>query len=66
MKDVVASLFELWNLMDSSKEEINNFSRITCILGASEAEITEPGFLSMEIIEKVRMLSLYILILVRS
>ncbi|PON31908.1 Microtubule-associated protein, MAP65/Ase1/PRC [Parasponia andersonii] len=52
LKDIVASLSELWNLMDSSREEKNTFSRIAFILGKSESEITERGFLSMEIIEQ--------------
>ncbi|CAL0308418.1 unnamed protein product [Lupinus luteus] len=52
LRDVVAKLFELWNLMDSSKEERNRFLRITSILGSSESEITERGVLSMENIEK--------------
>ncbi|XP_057961252.1 65-kDa microtubule-associated protein 6-like [Malania oleifera] len=53
LKDIVASLFELWNLMDSPKEERSNFLRITSTLGSSESEITEPGALSLEIIEQV-------------
>ena len=53
VKDIVASLFELWNLMDSPKEEKNRFSRITSILKLSETELTEPGVLSTEIIEQV-------------
>ena len=53
LKDVVAKLFELWNLMDSSKEERNSFLRITSIFGSSESEITERGVLSTEMIEKV-------------
>jgi protein regulator of cytokinesis 1 len=53
LKDIVASLYELWNLMDSSKEEMSKFSRITYILGNSEPEITQPGFLSTDIIEQV-------------
>lgn len=53
LKDIVASLFELWNLMDSSKEEMSKFSRITYILGNSEPEITQPGLLSTDIIEQV-------------
>ena len=53
LKDIVASLFELWNLMDSSIEEKINFSRYTSILRTSESEITEPGFLATEIIEQV-------------
>ncbi|BBG94624.1 MAP65/ASE1 microtubule associated protein family protein [Prunus dulcis] len=52
LKDIVASLLELWNLMDSSREERSKFSRITLILGNSEPEITEPGFLSTDIIEQ--------------
>lgn len=53
LKDVVASLFELWNLMDSSKEEMNRFSGITYILGNAEPEITHPGLLSTDVIEQV-------------
>ncbi|KAG8637579.1 hypothetical protein MANES_15G138700v8 [Manihot esculenta] len=52
LKDIVASLFELWNLMDSPKEEKNTFSRITSILASSESEIIEPGVLSTEMIEQ--------------
>ncbi|CAB4265284.1 unnamed protein product [Prunus armeniaca] len=52
LKDIVASLLELWNLMDSSREERSKFSRITFILGNSEPDITEPGFLSTDIIEQ--------------
>lgn len=40
--------------MDSSNEERSNFSRITSVLRSSESDITEPGVLSMELIEQVR------------
>jgi len=53
LKDVVAKLFELWNLMDSSKEDRNCFMGITSIVGMSESEITDRGVLSTEMIEKV-------------
>ena len=53
LKDVMAKLFELWNLMDSSKEERNCFMKITSIVETSESEITERGVLSTEMIEKV-------------
>ncbi|KAJ4959827.1 hypothetical protein NE237_019737 [Protea cynaroides] len=53
LKDFLESLFELWNLMDPSEEEINRFRNITFILGSSEPEITEPGFLSLNVIEQV-------------
>ncbi|CAL5427864.1 unnamed protein product [Camellia sinensis] len=52
LKDIVASLSELWNLMDSTKEEKSNFSTITLMLGSSELEILEPGALSTENIEQ--------------
>ncbi|KAK4842311.1 hypothetical protein QYF36_019525 [Acer negundo] len=52
LKDIATSLFELWNLMDSPKEEKNKFSKVTYILRLSEYEITEPGVLSTEIIEQ--------------
>ncbi|KAL7181066.1 hypothetical protein ACSBR1_040014 [Camellia fascicularis] len=52
LKDIVASLSELWNLMDSTKEEKSNFSRITLMLGSSELEILELGALSTENIEQ--------------
>ncbi|MED6184842.1 hypothetical protein PIB30_051340 [Stylosanthes scabra] len=52
LKDIVAQLFELWNLMDSSNEERNGFLRVTSISGSSESQITERGILSTEMIEK--------------
>lgn len=50
LKDIVASVFELWNLMDSTKEEKRNFTRIISI--SSESEIVEPDSLSIEIIQQ--------------
>lgn len=52
LKDIVASLFELWNLMDSPIQDKKSFSKITSILRLSESEITEPGVLSTEVIEQ--------------
>ncbi|KAJ0038743.1 hypothetical protein Pint_22508 [Pistacia integerrima] len=52
LKSILASLFDLWNLMDSPKEEKNSFSKITSVLRLSESEVTEPGILSTEIIEE--------------
>ncbi|XP_068658464.1 65-kDa microtubule-associated protein 6-like [Aristolochia californica] len=52
LKDIVASLFELWNLMDTSEEEKCQFTKVTRILGLSEQEITYSGVLSTEIIER--------------
>lgn len=52
LKDIVGSLFELWNLMDSPIQDKNNFSKITSVLRLSESEITEPDVLSTEVIEQ--------------
>nr|DAD32351.1 TPA_asm: hypothetical protein HUJ06_011202 [Nelumbo nucifera] len=52
LKDIVASLFELWNLMDSPQEERNLFRKVTFILESPEPEIAESGLLSLEIIDK--------------
>ncbi|KAF2553051.1 hypothetical protein F2Q68_00036120 [Brassica cretica] len=53
LKDVVASLFELWNLMDTPQEERTKFGRVTYVVRSSESNITEPGILSTETIEQV-------------
>ncbi|EFH51358.1 atmap65-6 [Arabidopsis lyrata subsp. lyrata] len=53
VKDVVASLFELWNLMDTPQEERTKFGKVTYVVRSSEATITEPGILSTETIEQV-------------
>ncbi|KAL5995503.1 hypothetical protein ACLOJK_025565 [Asimina triloba] len=53
LKDTVQSLFELWNLLDTSEEERNHFRKVTSIFGTSEQEVTESGVLSREIIEQV-------------
>ncbi|XP_042048796.1 65-kDa microtubule-associated protein 6-like [Salvia splendens] len=53
LKDVSGSLFELWNLMDTSKEDKASLLRITSVLGLSESEIVQPGALSPEIVQQV-------------
>ncbi|KAF3594125.1 hypothetical protein DY000_02024994 [Brassica cretica] len=53
LKDVVASLFELWNLMDTPQEERTKFGRVTYVVRSSESKNTEPGILSTETIEQV-------------
>lgn len=53
LKDVVGSLFELWNLMDTMREERSKLSRIISVLDISESEVVEPGALSLEVIQQV-------------
>ncbi|MFS8018487.1 putative microtubule-associated protein, MAP65/Ase1/PRC1 [Helianthus anomalus] len=52
LKDIVTSLFELWNIMNTTREEKQNFSRVTSIIRVSEAEVVEPGYLSTEVIQQ--------------
>lgn len=53
LKDISASLCELWQIMDSTREEKSCFSRIISLIGLSEAEIVEPAALSLDIIQQV-------------
>ncbi|OMO72559.1 Microtubule-associated protein, MAP65/Ase1/PRC1 [Corchorus olitorius] len=52
LRDTVSALFELWNLMDTPQADKNVFSRAISVLRLSEAEVTEPGVLSIEMIEQ--------------
>ncbi|KAJ0253417.1 65-kDa microtubule-associated protein 7 [Hirschfeldia incana] len=53
LKDVVGSLLELWNLMDTPQEERMRFARVSCVVRSSESDVTEPNILSTETIEQV-------------
>ncbi|MFS8008191.1 putative Ubiquitin-like domain superfamily [Helianthus anomalus] len=47
-------LFELWNIMNTTREEKQHLSTVTSIIQLSKAEVVEPGALSTEIIQQVR------------
>ncbi|KAH0756948.1 hypothetical protein KY290_020441 [Solanum tuberosum] len=53
LKDVAGSLFELWKLMDTTREERRKLSRIISFLDISESKIVEPGALTLEVIQQV-------------
>ncbi|KQJ93072.1 hypothetical protein BRADI_3g02590v3 [Brachypodium distachyon] len=53
LQDLVAAMFELWNLMDTPPEEQSRFQDVACNIAASEEEITEPGALSVGFIANV-------------
>lgn len=53
LKDVAGSLFELWNLMDTTREERRKLSRIISFLDISESKLVEPGALTLEVIQQV-------------
>ncbi|KAJ8565292.1 hypothetical protein K7X08_007868 [Anisodus acutangulus] len=52
LKDVARLLFELCTLMDTTREK-SKLLRITSVLRLSEAEATESGALSLEVIQQV-------------
>lgn len=52
LKDVAASLCELWNLMDSTREDKAKFTRIISVVNSAELDILDPGSLSLEIIQQ--------------
>ncbi|KAG5608501.1 hypothetical protein H5410_019782 [Solanum commersonii] len=53
LKDVAGSLFELWKLMDTMREERRKLSRIISFLDISESKVVEPGALTLEVIQQV-------------
>ncbi|CAL5024265.1 unnamed protein product [Urochloa decumbens] len=53
LQDLVASMLELWHLMDTPAEEQKRFQGVACNIAASEDEITEPGALSTASIRNV-------------
>nr|XP_043632106.1 65-kDa microtubule-associated protein 6-like [Erigeron canadensis]XP_043632112.1 65-kDa microtubule-associated protein 6-like [Erigeron canadensis] len=52
LKDIAALLSELWQIMDTTREEKSYFSRITSVTRLPESEIVEPTALSLEIIQQ--------------
>ncbi|KAL9665221.1 hypothetical protein QQ045_020634 [Rhodiola kirilowii] len=52
LKNLASALSELWNLMDSPYEEKIIFADLTFVAGSSEAEISQPGLLTTDIIEQ--------------
>ncbi|KAM3339094.1 65-kDa microtubule-associated protein 6 [Capsicum galapagoense] len=53
LKDVMGSLFELWSLMDTTREERRKLSRIISVLDISESKVVEPGALTLEVIQQL-------------
>ncbi|KAM3281454.1 65-kDa microtubule-associated protein 6 [Capsicum chacoense] len=53
LKDVTGSLFELWSLMDTTREERRKLPRIISVLDISESKVVEPGALTLEVIQQL-------------
>ena len=52
LQDLGTSLVELWNLMDTSKEERERCRNVVCDLGALDTEVTSAGSLALDIIDE--------------
>lgn len=57
LQDLLGSMLELWNLMDTPAEEQRRFQGVACNIAASEDEITAPAALSMAFIRDVSKLT---------
>uniref|UniRef100_A0A0E0CEU1 65-kDa microtubule-associated protein 3 n=1 Tax=Oryza meridionalis TaxID=40149 RepID=A0A0E0CEU1_9ORYZ len=53
LQDLLATMLDLWNLMDTPSEEQKRFQSVVCNIAASEDEITERDALSVEFINNV-------------
>lgn len=53
LQDLLSTMLELWNLMDTPIEEQQVFQSITCNIAASESEITEANTLSIDFLNYV-------------
>uniref|UniRef100_A0A0E0M1W5 Microtubule-associated protein MAP65-1a n=1 Tax=Oryza punctata TaxID=4537 RepID=A0A0E0M1W5_ORYPU len=53
IRETMESLCKLWKLMDSPEEERRQFNRVLSVLISSEEDISSPGVLSQETIEKM-------------
>lgn len=53
LQNFASALLEMWNLMDTPIEEQKKFQNVTSRIAASESEITEPNFLSIDLLNHV-------------
>ncbi|KAJ9562668.1 hypothetical protein OSB04_007828 [Centaurea solstitialis] len=52
LQELATQLTDLWNLMDTSEEEQDLFSHVTCNISASVDEVNVPGALALDLIEQ--------------
>ncbi|XP_020576672.1 65-kDa microtubule-associated protein 6-like [Phalaenopsis equestris] len=53
VSQVLESLTELWNLLDSPEEERKIFENISCIFGSREEDVTNSGVLSIDTVKEI-------------
>ncbi|XAR56739.1 hypothetical protein NMG60_11037324 [Bertholletia excelsa] len=52
LQELAGQLIDLWNLMDTPKEERSLFDHVTCNVSASVHEVTVPGALALDLIDQ--------------
>ena len=53
LQDLVTTMLEFWNLMDTPAEEQQKFINVSCNIAATVSEITKPNSLSTDLLEEV-------------
>ncbi|KAL0677780.1 hypothetical protein Bca4012_005761 [Brassica carinata] len=54
LQDLVTTMLEFWNLMDTPAEEQQKFINVSCNIAATVSEITKPNSLSTDLLEEVK------------
>ncbi|CAH2043881.1 unnamed protein product [Thlaspi arvense] len=54
LQDLVTTMLEFWNLMDTPAEEQQKFMNVSCNIAATVSEITKPNSLSTDLLEEVK------------
>ncbi|AED97586.1 65-kDa microtubule-associated protein 9 [Arabidopsis thaliana] len=54
LQDLVTTMLEFWNLMDTPAEEQQKFMDVSCNIAATVSEITKPNSLSIDLLEEVK------------
>ena len=54
LREAVAPLVELWEMMDSPEEERRGFRKVTTVLNPAKEEALSSGVLSVATIKKVK------------
>lgn len=49
---------ELWDLMDTPAEEQKKFDHVICFISSSPDEVSRPGSLALEMVERVSIMKL--------
>ncbi|KAG9445290.1 hypothetical protein H6P81_016630 [Aristolochia fimbriata] len=52
LQELAQQLIDLWNLMDTPREEREFFDHVTCNISSSDDEVTVPGALALDLIEQ--------------